>query len=590
MYGDWAAGIAAKDDSAVGDNQVIPARSERFGLQVPCARSRDSADLDLRPKSVARWLGELPLADAQQSAGHIAALLNASNAAELAPPLRFRLAEQLRTPVLSLADSLSREVTLRGFPLPRRALPLAAQGRALLSALTDSYKSIVVQLLAAADKGDPDFLAHSIHRALWVLQRALQFDYELYAPPTTGYWAEVHHLYRLAEQAGIEQRSVVDALHPQGRDSVSLAYRSLVLVALSNPYRLRPDDLSRLPGLAVRYCADIRLEPAAPDTLEFHVLLDSDRPPTLGAPTADARRVDLSAAVRQATRDLREGDNELLRRVLSDWRHPPRRQFGRQPHHGWTRVVFGLDAACWAMEQTGAANRSPRIDGQASMALTAYAPDQHGAAHAGRDNDNSRHFAAALPAAISQGDRRRSVPLPEPVYREHTLATLDVSDEGCCLLWEDSGPAPANADNLLGLWDEVTGRWSIGILRWMQYLRTRGVRLGLQMIAPRAEPARIQRGDRSEPALHLPSHEAQAASLLTGAHQFRVGNVVRLSLSERTLHVRLREILEANRSFVRFAYEVLAEVTSRAHDADDGPEATALGAPDIQYTQENWDG
>src|SRR5690606_37074764 len=153
-----------------------------------------AAQLDLRPKAIARWLNALPLADFQQSAAHLTALLQATNAAQLSPPARFRLVEQLREPALALCDGLRQEVTRRGLPLTRRARPPGDQIRGVLGALADGYKSVVVDLLSAPGKTDPDLLAHGLQRAFSALRRALHFDYAVYAPPTAGYWIELHRL------------------------------------------------------------------------------------------------------------------------------------------------------------------------------------------------------------------------------------------------------------------------------------------------------------------------------------------------------------------------------------------------------------
>ena len=565
----------------MSEGQQTAERRELFGLHVPCAGPSGALDPDVRPKAVAQWLSQLPLADPNQSAGRIAALLGRANTIALSPGQRFRMAESLRQPTLPLVDALIREATRRGLPVAERTLPLADLARTVLNTLADAYKLVVVDSLPPRGRTDQDRLAHASQRALGALQRLLLLDYHLYAPATPGCWRELHRLSALAQTYGFEPYSVVDPLQPGGRDSVGLAYRSALLLALANPYRLRPAELRALRPLVQRYAAGVKLQPPG-EVAAFCMARDSDSPPGSAPASAAAVGISLDGVIAAAQGDLRQQNDDLLARLLQGWSRPARRQYSRAPHHVQVRVVFGLGALNWILDRDSAdterpSRRPPEAPKAAALELLAAPPGDFSAQQSW-DCDNSRHFAATLRTSTVARRSERTVALPEPVYREHNLATVDTSAQGYCLLWEDSGPAPAKVGELLGLWNMPTGQWTVGVVRWLQYLRRRGIKMGVEMIAPRAEPACIRRSDRDDAVLHLPAMTAlgKPATVLTASGEYRIGNSVRMSAGGHTLRVRLTEALEVNRSFMRFGYTVIGEAPAEQRDAGDEPSLVPL--------------
>lgn len=74
-------------------------------------------------------------------------------------------------------------------------------------------------------------------------------------------------------------------------------------------------------------------------------------------------------------------------------------------------------------------------------------------------------------------------------YPTYALPIVNHSPGGYCLSWPKEVPAQLQAGELVGLQDLPGQAWSIAVVRWIRQVRNGGTQMGIEMIAPAAQPA-----------------------------------------------------------------------------------------------------
>jgi hypothetical protein len=143
-------------------------------------------------------------------------------------------------------------------------------------------------------------------------------------------------------------------------------------------------------------------------------------------------------------------------------------------------------------------------------------------------------------------------------------------------------PSQLQAGELLGIQDSPEQAWSVGVVRWIRQVRGGGTQMGVELIAPQAQPCGLQlvrKSDQSSQylrALLLPEIAAisRAASLITPRLPFQEGNKVQINLNGNELKALLSHRLTSTGSFSQFEYRTL-EVPAERNQ----PPASSLESP-----------
>lgn len=553
-----------------GTNQY----ESRFGLRVPAPDPAARKDLDLRPRRVQQWLSHLPLADAQESCRHLHALLHAANRKPLEASARFKLAEVLHDTVGLVARALIRGVNHRGFPLTGKALQQADACTALQREFADTYKLVIASSMSGT-RGDRKLLAAAIQHATQQLSRLLLDHYSMYAPAPDGLWLDLHRLFLIAEDHDLLTPAASSRRAPPGARIAEL-YRQSLLISLSNPYRLRKGEMGRILTLASALAHKLILTPRPTERTAFQIRTEQDRPPFARAhehDTGGVRYIDLSAVVTALDEDAseHEPDPHLRQRLLDLWRRPPRRGFNRIHQAADVRVGLGLNTAHYLLERE--APPIPEIPEETHPALGVFPPVEsltESETHITLDTDwyndgNERFYPTVARQKRSTAYPMPGASLPEPEYRDFLWRTLDVSARGCCLQWDSAKPSPAKVGEVVILREQAAGSWSIGVVRWMQFDRDRGLRLGVEILAPQVAAVVARSADarpadsHSDTALQLSALNAagKPASLILSPKDHAVGEQLVVIDQGQPRRVRLSAELERNGAFSHFVYEPL---------------------------------
>lgn len=563
-----------------------------FGLDIPAPRDGPEPVLDLSARGVEHWLKELPLAEPVTAARRVQRVLAHSAYVRLSPPARLRFLDRLQEPVTYLLDALENMVLSYGLPLSSKAAGVADLALTLANTYAEGYRLGVADALAGGRRPDRRQLARAILGALRQMNRVLLSAYTSYTPPPRHAWAQIHRLYALARMGGVTEVPVRAA----AGDSVDNAYKRILLLALADPYRLRQGEahsLRRLLGPWAGYLSLGATPPKAPRGTLYYCQEGHDGPPrpAVPVPAPDTQGViyldlqpviavlrgRMSQQVHDAEPAPHPSQYDLMRRVVVGWEQRRGRDFSRARKSLPVCLAVGLGAAHRLMEAQQSASHPAEPAHADGPTIPELEPEPEPPAWAlAPVTDSARHWWQHEPSTSpdpvhhghpTEGGRSANA-APEPEDAPETWTALDVSAGGYCLLREAGRPLPAQIGDVVTVreGDETSG-WGVGVIRWMRYVQDEGLRIGVQVLAP-AALAVSSRMDTAAPiegptapCLELPEIEAlhQPRTLLTPAHQFRVGDSLTIDSGTERLSVKLTKQLENTGNVARFQFTPIPE-------------------------------
>lgn len=426
-------------------------------------------DLDIRTRTVRSWLDTLPPTRPVDAANALCERVHRANRTPLAPDDRLEFLRTIRPFAEMVKDELAQMCADATVPLSERALAALTAARALAAELSLACRVAAVEnstrLLAfGARRRVPALLIQAVD---W-LSAVIVASYRTYAPVPQGTWQQMYDIYLYAEEGGIAQNEIDEEL---GR-CVQSACCEAMLLAVADPYRLRPselDDLLRVASSAMAAATLTRDVPRTPSGAHFVVACDLDRAPRAVASTKgpslrilDANGViDRLRARRAALRESPPANAKsrsvtdeaaLIEKLMSLWGDPPRRGFRRGSSQASVAICVGLPAV--------------------------------------------RHFVAkeAQDEAAQADAIRRGITMPLLAFEdEHSLFSYPVVewgvvDEGAggLKLRRTHPRQPLSVGELIGVRMLGRPRWIVGVVRWMGTNNAGDLEFGLQFIAPGA--------------------------------------------------------------------------------------------------------
>ncbi|MEJ2343839.1 MAG: hypothetical protein P8076_00240 [Gammaproteobacteria bacterium] len=586
---------------------------DNYGLTIPPQRPCNGDGPELRPRKLAEWLADLPLANVSDSARRVQDYLDRVNGCQVPAGTRVKLLEAIAEPGRFLAAALNKTLAARGLPLTERSLAAADQLTGLLTAQACGYKIVTAEILSGRARYDRKLLSQAIHGAMDRLSRILLVCYRLYTPPPRTLWLELNLLYYFAtvhDAAGAIAR---------GHDmTTACMYKATVLLTMADPYRLRQGEADLLWNRLARWSEAVTLRPAETavglDSSSVFCHLNLDVPP--GATVANGARdlrycryVDLERLnprlqqliAGSEAAQTGEISHDLLQRVLSAWERRAQRAYSRLPQATPIDLAIGLETAYHVMHGTdagaaaGDANGAdhlpdppaldPLIDTHTEFSI---APLPSQLAH------YQKTWKGTVPSTIrTVGEHGRD---DEPVEllrnQRHIQAweTVNVSAEGYCLTQHEPLASTAQVGELVGLreTDREAGDWCLGVVRWLQCDRALGVKAGVQILAPVAEAvtARATRGrpDQRRPFKCLKLRPIAALSqpptLLIPATRHRAGDTLIVGDEENPGRVRLTRLVEGTGNFARYQYEPVGDDVTPASLRESG---SGDSRPDLRH-------
>ena len=522
-------------------------------LSVPALSARAPADVELRPATVERWLAELPLLNVAETSRKLLGALTAYNRMAMEDRLRLALIELYRGPLRQISLELKKQYLGLPLPLSEKHKATAEQNFRLHAEMAYGYKRIASNVEAGTGLR-PNEASLAIHRAIRYLTETLAVCYETYSPLPPGAWQEIHALFRHAESLGSEEKPLSDSLNTTTPStSIGHAYKQALLLDLSDPYHLPARLIERIYRYLDRWAGNAVIAPfaaASESACLFVIDQDSDRSGM--AYTSDIaierpeqhrllNTVELARIVHAHWTAAQEGRaidpegleehffandaQELLQRLIHAWGLIPKRTFRRDTQSdGKMDVIVGLDAI------------HRRLHGREKVIEEPRVPEE---------------------------------PAPYAEPQDLEPATWEVQDEsagGFALAQRGEIRTRVGVGSLVGnRRSGASGAWAVGAIRWVKSAGPSEVQIGLERLAPNAEPAAIAfliGGDWDETfqaALRLPEIPAlkQKPSLITHRGVYKPGRELYLKTAAGLYKIKITRALEITASFERLDYKLV---------------------------------
>lgn len=557
------------------------------------------------PRDLKRWIANLPKANIGETARLLYQGLSELNQLLTPSDNRLQLLELLRPEVYFVCKHLERHFLHQAIVLDERSRKIANLCQALQNHLATGYKQIVVRITPRFSKDRAPLLAQALQRAIHCLNGPLIRATQLYCPVPEGLWLELHQLYRIACAHKLQHLSLRDELASQTRTlSIEQTYVVALLLGAARCNQLRQNQIARLAEVLEPWSQWIKLQPSNPVDGLFAVAPDLDIGPRYRSKFRAEQQdsllgVDpqsLVAAIEAHLQGNNSGSTPLpvpagltldtLQHLHAAWGQAAERSFQRTVGQGTLTLCVGMSALHFYLGGQRSfsdilKNPGTRLAKFSALPLTGQGKDQWSQAFDAAPNASAD---ALLPYEEIeypqlQNDDGKDAADSNRHFPTYVLPIINHSPGGYCLAWPGAVPAELQAGEMVGIEDSVNKGWSIAVVRWIRQVRGGGTQMGIEQVAPYAEPCGLQlvrsRDDHSQYLRGLLLPEISAidlpATLLAPRLPFQEGNKVLINTNGQERRAGLDRRVASTNSFNQFAYRSL-EASRNDNAAESGVE------------------
>ena len=537
-------------------------------LSVPGLSARNPDDMELQPPQVKKWLEDLPLLNIAETSRKLLSTLSIHNRVEFDDTLRLQLLELFRYPVNQISLELAKQYIGQPLPLSEKHKTITELNRQLQMEMANGYKRLVLnRATKGGDRKELATTALTIQRAICCLIDVLAVSYQTYSPDPPETWKEIHTLYTHAEGLKLADVEMDDPLNKTlSRNKISHVYKQALLLDFSDPFHLPPRMVDRVRHYLDRWASLAHLTDVAPTynpTCQFLIdrekdragivysaetLLDGHSPPYRLLNTVELARLAHTQLTLLKNGQLppleglqenffQESGQDLLKRIISAWGVNPQRNFRRSHRSGHqVDIAVGLDAINYWI-------------------------------NGGRKFVVSSSFVGPIPQRTQLGIEEKKTAAARMSEREYS--TWDVEDEsagGLALSKTGQINVPVHVGDLvISRPPGIGSAWSVGVIRWVKSPGSSNIEIGIQHLAPSAEPAVIKTVSENKvesdflPALLLPEIKPlkQPQTLIAQRGLAKPGMEIFMDNGYRLSRIAPTRLVETSHSFEQFSFDIL---------------------------------
>lgn len=597
----------------------MESKSLHIQLRVPTPSRETLSFCEASPRALRDWLAGLPKANLGETARQLYQALTELNQLRVSSELRLQLLELLRPDVHFVCSHLERHYLNQPIVLSERPRKVAGLCQALQNHLAAGYKLVVSRIVSRPQIERPQLLTAALQRALHALGALLVRSTQLYSPASEGLWLELHQLYRLASENGLQHTPVRDALAHEGEAlSTEQCYLSTLLFGSARCNQIRQQHIAPLAAALQAWGSLACLRPATHPASLFVFSPQVDGPPRYRSLFAADRLPNmlgldpsqLVAAIEahlQLPAEQRQGSrlpgrnalgDDLLRHLAAAWGVVADRSFQRRPGSGRLEACLGMTALHYqlagerpfneVLERHDSSSRAVFKLNNGAADVWAKAFDAQTAETEPTLADD--HIEFVRPAKPAQATRQEPGSAREPAYPCFAVDLVNQSPGGYCLAWPAEVPAQLQAGELLGLREDANGPWRVATVRWVRQVRGGGTQMGVELIAPNAQPCgvrllrKLDQGSEYLRALMVPqvSAIARAPTLIVPLLPFQEGHKVSLNQEGEECRAILGSRQAHTGNYNQFEFRVIGDATV-ARETSITPWSSAQGSAEADF-------
>jgi hypothetical protein len=450
-----------------------------------------------------RWIEALPLTNTSVAARMLFQVLHELNTILLDPASRLDALENLRTPVVRLTDAIDRQIIGSTFPLPLAKVQLGTVARDFHHQMAIGYR-IALQDLCGIN-GKVPFLRGktvglTLERALFHLGCELCKGYFLYAMPRKGVWQTLHALFGYAKRIGLDEKTVEDSLRENSAITPRLTYVEVVLLALSNPYRLNQKEIQESYLLTQLWAPQVQLCDTHSPKQNHALPMDEDHGPgylheerlsnnnallSFDTSTLEnelSRQVSLAKSIGGHLTFSNKGTNsisvsaELVSTLLCSWQKETERNAARQPAGYQLDTLFGFHSLHFHLA--------------GGVDFETYVKRTCGTAVHASERERTSSWANQSNESIKPEIQRAVV--------------LNQSLGGYRILWDKGEHIRARVGELIAVClplgegePEHSRDWMVGVIRWLRISAEGAIDAGVHLLSRTPRPAVLRSLDQN---------------------------------------------------------------------------------------------
>jgi len=557
-------------------------------LRAPTPTQLSLSFCEANPRDLKRWIATLPKANLGETARLLYQGLSELNQLVTPSENRLQLLELLRPEVYFVCKHLERHFLNQAIVLDERSRKVANLCQALQNHLAIGYKQIVMREAEQYAKDRANLLAAGIQRALHCLNAPLVRASLLYCPVPEGVWLELHQLFQVAQQYGLHNHAVNDdsATHAPTL-TVQQTYVMSLLLGSSRCNQMRQNAIAKLAEVLDTWSALAKVQAATAPTSLFAVATDVDGPPRYKTLFTDEQMpgllglnpIALAEAIkhylalpmeqRAQSRLVPMGFSlDLLQHLAAAWGDVAERTFQRTPGQGNLTLCIGMSALHYYLGGERSFSDILKRPEAGSDALFAASDMNESWMQNFASNKSVEEIQYELPSGEGPVGGANS----EQNFPTHTLQIVNHSPGGYCLAWAKDVPPQLQAGEMVGIQDAQSQGWSVAVVRWVRQVRSGGTQMGIELVAPHAQPCGLQLIRTSEAnsqylrGLLLPEIRAIdiPATLLAPRLPFQEGNKIMINTNGEESQAALSKRVTSTGSFNQFEYRALEQPASIA--------------------------
>lgn len=549
--------------------------------------------------AIDKWKQNLPMANTGEASRQLYQAISELNQLPLAANVRLAILELLRAPIHFVSQQLAKHYLNQSISLPEQQQKVANLCQALGIHLATGYKLVLKDSLAniASEKARKNF-ACAAHRTISEYGDILVRSYQLYTSAPRGIWQELHSIYHFSDAIGLQKYEIADASNRDMPNSrVDQAYKRILLLSCCRPNQLRQQEIGDVYKALSRWTDYVEFGQEYADQAVFVIDLEQDKAPCYRSLLTDSASeiqsgLDTAELVQRITNTLSamhqkgedssaylEVPSKINERLLNHIHHSlgilTKRTFKRIANNGSLYLGAGLSAGHYytsgqrnfqeQLLQSNAAIMS-RESQNKFMEQSRHQGDAWSEAH------DAEGLGSEMPGAMVEYERLNTKTSNEPEFPEYQVKLINTSPGGYCLQWSDTVPANIQAGEVLVVRESRTQPWSVAVVRWIRYARKQGTQVGIELLAPNAQPCAVQllhkTGDPSEylRGLLLPelSSIGQPATLITPRLPFQTGSKVSIRQVDSESKSVLKECIASTASFSQFLLSEAVQLQASA--------------------------
>ncbi len=557
-------------------------------------------------RDLTTWINGLPKANIGELARLLYQSLVELNRLQVSTEIRFQLIEIIRPEVNFITKQLEKNHLLQSVILDERGRKVANLCQALQNMLSTGYKLCISQHQAQTQPQRNNILAYAIQRATQSLYSALARSYQLYYPVPAGLWFDLHQLYVLACKHNIQTAKLKDPLLGDLKEqSIEQAYSCALLLGCARINQMRQRDISLLASTLPHWCHLASLQSVNAATTLFVVAPHSDTPPRYKALLNISKtEVLLGLDTRALASALEEWINlpegkkhdtkvfipagtqpTFIYQLCSAWGDIAKRDFKRTPSSGILELCLGMTAVHYYLAGQVSFDNTlakPHIS-KASYSYDNRTPDIWANAFDAQDNDKDPLLDEIINYTPQEQNEAELAQEIATIYPTYSISIVNQSPGGYCLEWDKDAPSQLQAGDIIGLSSDSCKSWVTAVIRWIRQIRNGGAQIGVELLAPNAQPCGVQLvrpGEESSNYLRgllVPEIPAisRPASLITPRIPFQEGSRVNINHAGTETKATLGKRSIHTASISQYEYKVSTAVQPKQAASVEIPSAAA---------------